>query len=402
MIVALGAGALLLGLGVALKRLAPPSIVPAAIVGGLVALAMRQIEVLPGDVEPWQDLAYHLFGISFLSIGLTPNDQAPGTSRRGTLWMGLTQGVTFSAQAIAGGLVVLAMNASGRDLFETFGFFTALGLNEGPGQALSIGTIWESEGFTNAVAVGVTIASLGFVAAYGIGLLLVRRVGGKAPNTTKWFPAGALRTPKATLTAVLYALIFLTVRWLSGLIGEGIQTTALGFLFFLCLLIGMAVRQVLPPRWFDASAQRPITALAVEGLTVATLGSLTWEAISTVVGPILLVVLAALIATSLVLWWAIGFIDEYRRERLLGLYGTVTGTVASGLILLNTLDHEFETPVAVELGAMNAIAAPFIVGGVAIVSLPLLGWSLLATIGVLALLASASAILLTVAMAKIR
>lgn len=401
MIVALLASSAFLAVGVALKRIAPPTIVPAAILGGLVALALRQVSLLPGEIQAWQEVAYHLFGISFLSIGLTPGDAGTGSIRRGTAWMGLTQGMTFSLQAVAGGLVVVALNATGSDLFDTFGFFAALGLNEGPGQALSIGTIWEAEGFSNAVAVGLTVASLGFVAAYGPGLLLVRRLGGRAPAGKDWFPGIALRTPRALVTAAIYGVIFVSVQWVTGLIGPGVQTAVLGFLFFVCLLIGMGLRLLFPAGWFSGPGQRPTTALAVEGLTVATLGSLAWESVAEVIVPILGVTLAALAVTAVVLTWALRFVREYRNERLLALYGTVTGTAASGLILLNTLDHGFETPVAVELGAMNAVAAPFILTGVAIVSLPLFGWSLLATTGMLALLALVSAALLAVAMTKI-
>ncbi len=42
-------------------------------------------------------------------------------------------------------------------------------------------------------------------------------------------------------------------------------------------------------------------------------------------------------------------------ERILGLYGTSTGTVPSGIALLRIVDPEFKTSTSVELGVMNLI-----------------------------------------------
>ena len=42
-------------------------------------------------------------------------------------------------------------------------------------------------------------------------------------------------------------------------------------------------------------------------------------------------------------------------ERTLGLYGTCTGTVPSGIALVRIVDPEFKTTTAVELGLMNMV-----------------------------------------------
>ena len=134
---------------------------------------LRQFGWLPGSVEAWQQVGYHLFGISFLAIGLTRSDRGQPVTG-GAVWVGVGQGMTFAVQATVGGLVTLALIAFGRDLFPAFGFLAPMGLEEGPGQAVSIGRIWESAGFADAPSLGATIASIGFVAAYGLGLVALR------------------------------------------------------------------------------------------------------------------------------------------------------------------------------------------------------------------------------------
>ena len=71
-------------------------------------------------------------------------------------------------------------------------------------------------------------------------------------------------------------------------------------------------------------------------------------------------------ATVAVLWLAGRWIDQWRRERTLALFGTVTGTAASGLALLALADPELESPVAAELGAMVVVSAPAVLGGIAL------------------------------------
>ncbi|MGM0404296.1 MAG: hypothetical protein ACQEQN_11305, partial [Thermodesulfobacteriota bacterium] len=53
---------------------------------------------------------------------------------------------------------------------------------------------------------------------------------------------------------------------------------------------------------------------------------------------------------------------DYRLERTLAIYGVVTGTVSSGLLLLRIVDPELKSPAAREIGFMNIFSVP-IVGG---------------------------------------
>jgi ESS family glutamate:Na+ symporter len=360
--------AVLVMVGWLLRRVIPArgamlTVVPAAILGGLIALAIRAAGLLPGSPEAWQDAAYHLFGISFLAIGLTP----PGDSklRKGAVWMGVGQWATFSLQAAAGGLIALAYGS----LHRGFGFLAPMGLNEGPGQAVSIGKLWEADyGFTNAVSIGATIASVGFLIAYLGGLLVVRRrpVAGRQIVIGYGFSRATLVMSVAIVAG--YTAIYQAVVQGLGAVDQGLTDLVLGVLFFFCLLIGMGVRRLLEIRGasIDGGQTRRVILWSVDGLTVAILGSLTWGAIRSVFWPLVLVVVTAVLATLGVLLVAGRWIDRWRRERSLALFGTVTGTAASGLALLALADPDLESPVAAELGAMVVVSAPVVVGGIAL------------------------------------
>jgi len=398
MIVALAGTAVLLAVGWVLRRVIPvrgalTAVVPAAILGGFVALLVRAAGALPGSPAAWQDVAYHVFGISFLAIGLTP--LRGSKLRKGALWMGMGQWATFSLQAAAGGIVVILIGS----LHVGLGFLAPMGLNEGPGQALSIGRLWESAyGFHGAASIGATIASVGFVIAYLGGLVAVRGRTGNVGITHELyrFTLGSLTTG-ALIVAGYIVLYQVTLHGL-GAVVPGLVDLVLGVFFFVCLLVGMGVRRLLERIGvtIDGDHTRQVTLVTVDGLTVAILGSLTWAAVSDVFWPLVGVITGAVAVTVAILVVAGRWLDAWRMERTLALFGTVTGTVASGLALLALTDPDLESPVAAELGAMVVVSAPAVAGGIALAtatvsgSIPeLAGTGLFIAVGVLSLVALA-------------
>ena len=291
-----------------------------------------------------------------------------------------------------------------------------MGLNEGPGQAVSIGRLWEAEGLANAPSIGATMASLGFLVAYAGGVVATRRnrrearnrstveiaadqgTDGKTTPATTRPPAPAARDIRSTATTALsvavgYSVIYLVVRWLTGLIGPDVQDLVLAVLFFVCLLIGMAVRAMFGRVGVevDAGGLRTATVWAVDGLTIAILGSLAWENVSGVAVPMMVVVVLAVAATATAIWLMGRRLPTLRLERQLALFGTVTGTAASGLALIAMVDPDMETSASTELGAAVVVSTPVVLAGIAITTLAATGTlSLTTTIAVLVALVTAA------------
>lgn len=390
------------------SRRAPASLrrtLPAVVLGGGLALVLRQFGALPGSVVAWQDVGYHLFGASFLAIGLTPLTSSGTSLRGGAAWMGVGQWVSFPLQAVVGGVLTWLLIGAGTDLHPAFGFLAPMGLNEGPGQAVSIGRLWEAEGLANAPSIGATMASLGFVIAYAGGVLVARRSGRLARHpdgTVEPVPdlavaagatAVATRPSRVAIARAAagvglgYLAIYGLVWWGTGLIGPDVQDLVLAVLFFVCLLIGTAIRALLGRRGvtLDGEALRTVTVWAVDGLTIAILGSLAWDDVSGVIGPLLAVVALAVTATAVAIWGMGRRLPSVRLERQLALFGTVTGTAASGLALITMVDPEMESSAATELGAAVVVSTPVVLGGIAITSLAATGvLSLVTTIAILA------------------
>jgi len=152
-------------------------LIPACLIGGLLGLVLVSTGLAPVPVSDLEAFAFHLFNVSFISVGLTPSSGGQrahqrGALIRGPLWLALMEGVTLPLQAVIGGGAVIIFGWFGVELFSTFGFFAPLGFTEGPGQALSIGKVWEGFGFANAATIGLTFAAVGFFFAFLVGVPL--------------------------------------------------------------------------------------------------------------------------------------------------------------------------------------------------------------------------------------
>jgi len=149
--------------------------IPACIIGGIIALFLREAGFLPISVSSLEAAVYHLFNITFISLGLSPRSQKEMKSKRSfrdVVIMGLLIVSVALLQFIIGGIIVLLFGFSGLTLFPTFGFLVTLGFEVGPGQALSIGKSWEASGFSHAATIGLSFATIGFLFAIFVGVPL--------------------------------------------------------------------------------------------------------------------------------------------------------------------------------------------------------------------------------------
>ncbi|HSA16730.1 MAG TPA: sodium:glutamate symporter, partial [Spirochaetota bacterium] len=81
--------------------------------------------------------------------------------------------------------------------------------------------------------------------------------------------------------------------------------------------------------------------------------------------------------TTLVVVYLGNRIMTHNLERTVAIYGTVTGTVSSGLLLLRIVDPEFRTSTAMEMGYMTIFASAPVLGTMLLVSAPVLwGWTI--------------------------
>jgi ESS family glutamate:Na+ symporter len=406
---------------------------PSCLIGGVVGSVLINTNLVQIATEQLETFAYHCFNISFISAGLTRDtnpDQSPGKRGKflkGTLWMALTQGITFPLQALIGGLVVLIFGWLGSDLFVTFGFLAPLGFNEGPGQALSIGKVWEGMGFEHAATIGLTFAAVGFFFAFFVGVPLanwgIRKglaaggggekltsdvVLGYLPRTKQGESAGNMQFHpsnidslafQAAVIGLVYVITYFVVDTIGQLVGADTAKMLWGFFFIFGLIIAVLVKFSLDALkigyLMDAGIQKRITGWSVDFLIVATVPAIQFAVVWQFALPITIICAVNGVLTIFVVLFLGRRLVSENLERIVAIYGTVTGTVSSGLLLLRIVDPEFKTSVTIELAVMNIFVLPIIFGCLLLVNAPLWwGWRLEITLLVFAAIAAVSYLLI--------
>ncbi|MGD8524349.1 MAG: sodium/glutamate symporter, partial [Desulfobacterales bacterium] len=282
-------------------------LIPSCLIGGILGLLLLTIGVLRLSVSNLETFAYHFFNISFISVGLTQDNNKKNAEKKekgflkGPLWMALTQTAIFPLQAIAGGILVILFGLIGIELFPTFGFFAPLGFEEGPGQALSIGKVWEGFGFEYATTIGLTFAAIGFFFSFFIGVPLVNwgmrkglsAHGSKAmpkdflvgiiPENQRTEPAGKLTFHsgnvdsfafQAALIGVVYVLTYGLVKYLGKIVPPDVASILWGFFFIFGLGIALITKWAMGKfnigHLADSGIQRRLTGWSVDFLIVST------------------------------------------------------------------------------------------------------------------------------------
>ena len=149
-------------------------------------------------------------------------------------------------------------------------------------------------------------------------------------------------------------------------------------LFIYTLFGGLAVRRFLGwlglEKLIDVDSIQRLTGVAMEFLIVAAIASLQIEAISDLVGPLLVLLSAAFIWTGFCLTFLSKRIlpDAYWFELGILNYGMSTGTTATGFTLLKIVDGELDSGAAEDYALAAPLSSPFVGGGMVTVGLPLL------------------------------
>ena len=273
----------------------------------------------------------------------------------------LMQGLTFPMQAVLGGLLVILLGWFGAQLFPTFGFLVPLGFNEGPGQALSIGKVWEGVGFADAATIGLTFAAVGYFFAFFVGDPLVNRGirNGRATFGSRQLPrdfltgilnrqgtaesAGRLTIHsgnaetlafQSALVGGVYGITYGIIQFLGGFLPADVAGMLWGFFFFfglgVALVVKWAMQRLNIQSLADAGVQRRVTGFSVDFLIVATVAAIELKIVWEYLLPIGLIALVnGVMTTALVVYFG-RRLSAYSLERTAAIYGVVTGTVSCG------------------------------------------------------------------------
>ncbi|MFT4979375.1 MAG: ESS family glutamate:Na+ symporter [Myxococcota bacterium] len=370
----------------AIRRLA----LPPPLLAGLIGLAVgpSALGLLPFNPETFEAVVYHGLAIIFIAVSLQPSRPRAGRPAIGHGARSMAFAIPFMAvtQGLIGMTIVLVLHLlSIQTLHPGFGLMLPLAFGQGPGQALSLGAAWEQTGMESGGQIGLIMAAIGFIwcALSGVPLAAYGRSRGWAalPPPPAATPApteaavagGGLDSAALNVGAVgiVYLLTYAALTGLVGLVADKPQIAAMvwGFHFIVAMAIGLSTRALLgrvaPGGLLSREELGRVATVTVAFSTAAAIAAVQLSVLKGVWLPILLITSIGGVSTLLAaLWLSRRVFPDEPFEHGLVMFGAATGTLHTGLALLQTLDPELRgsAPNSAVVGSAGAfvLAAPLL------------------------------------------
>ena len=386
-----------------LKRSIPwleASLIPTSVLGGGILLVISVVynnitgseffdtAFFGGQGTAWLELlTYHMLALGFTASALKSSGGKMSKERSVEIFnTGLTTVATYLLQALLGMIICIIGARYLTDLLEASGLLLALGYGQGPGQAMNYGGIYEMDyGFVGGKSFGLTVASMGFLAASIGGVIhlnYLKRKGkivldkgtGMVGETVEGVNEIPMQesidkfTVQIALVMVAYMLAYLLMYALGNLV-PGMRATIYGFNFLLGVLAATVLKTVL-----NALQKRSIihrhytndflltraTNFFYDIMVTASIAAIRMNIIGKYWAVLLAMGLAGLVSTYIYVYFICRkLFPNYREQQFLAMYGMLTGTASTGVILLREIDGDFKTPVADNLVYQNFPAMVF-------------------------------------------
>jgi len=388
-----------------MKRMIPvlqASLIPASVLGGGILIVIAAVfKAVTGEIMFETDffggngtatleiITYHCLALGF--IGATFKSSNGKLTKQRSIEIfntGVTTVATYLLQAILGfGITIVAAMVM-KDFFAAAGVLLPFGFGQGTGQALNYGGIYEYEhGFEGGKVFGLTIAALGFLSASIGGVIHLNVLKRRGVIKLQNLKEGAILSEeiqgenevpmqesmdKLTIQLALIMGAYTIAYYLMSLLGNllpGMKSVIFGFNFLLGVLAATLTKTVINVlhkkniihrQYVNDFLMTRLSNFFYDIMVVAGIAAIRLSALEQYWGIILILGVAGLVSTytyNRVV--AKTLFPDYTEEQFLAMYGMLTGTASTGVILLREIDGEFKTPAADNMVYQNFPAIVF-------------------------------------------
>lgn len=372
------------------------SLIPVSVLGGIILLIISTVVYFAtGDylfnlplyspnpdtyngMEILELITYHSLGIGFIAMGMRFSDKKFTKQRSEEIFnSGVTTVNTYLLQVFVGMIVVIVamyvFNVSG--LIEAAGVLLAFGFGQGTGQALNFGAIYEQAGLEGGANFGLTIAALGFLVACIGGVIylnVLRRKGVIAVKEDKDMQLQDYEdtneipvvtsmdkfTVQIAIILTVYVISYFVMMGLSALV-PSFELTLYGFNFFIGTLLTLPTKAILSALYRKKILKRKpvnnfmmnrIGGFAFDLMIVSGIGAIQLPLLANHWGILLIMAAVGAVVTFVYVYFVSKTLHrEYMHEQFLAMFGMLTGTASTGIILLREMDGTFRTPASENL-----------------------------------------------------
>ena len=379
------------------------SLIPTSVLGGailvIVAAVYKWIAGTPmfeaaifggRGTSSLEIITYHALALGFIASAFKTNGGKLTKKRNTEIFnTGVTTVSTYLVQGILGLVITVIAALIIKDFFAASGLLAAFGYGQGTGQALTYGAIYEeiskeSGGSFGGKNFALVIAAMGFISASLGGVIhlnVMKKLGRLRPSSRT---DGSLHTDelessdeipmqesmdKMTVQIALIAVAYLFAYFLMFALAKlipSMTSVIYGFNFLVGVLTATLIKVVLnflrkkgimkkkyPNNFLMARTSNFFFDLMV----VSGVAAIRLDDIQDYWGVLLILGVTETVATYLYnRFVAKTLFSDYSEEQFLAMYGMLTGTASTGIILLREIDGDFKTPAADNLVYQNFFA----------------------------------------------
>ena len=388
-----------------LKRSIPvlqASLIPASVLGGGILIVVAGVyKAFTGDImfdtdffggngtNMLETITYHTLALGFIASSFKTSDGKLTRERTVEIFnTGVTTVSTYLLQAVVGFGISLIACLFVKDFFPAAGVLLPFGYGQGTGQALNYGGIYEYDfGFVGGKSFGLTIAALGFLSASIGGVIhlnLLKKKGKIKPaaaaegklsseeiqgeNEIPMQESMDKMTIQVALVVIAYMIAYLMMCGLGALL-PGMKSVIFGFNFLLGVLSATIMktvinalrkRNIIHREYVNNFLMTRTSNFFYDIMVVAGIAAIRLGVLENYWGIILIMGVVGLVITYVYNYIvAKALFPAYQEEQFLTMYGMLTGTASTGVILLREIDGEFKTPAADNMVYQNFPAIVF-------------------------------------------
>ncbi len=378
------------------------SLIPTSVLGGVILLVIAEIYgAFTGEVffdtaffggkgiSNLEIITYHTLALGFIAASLKSSGGKLSKKRTGEIFdTGVTTVSTYLLQGILGMAITIPAAMLVDGFFPAAGILLPFGYGQGTGQALNFGVIFETEhGFIGGRSFGLTIAALGFLSASIGGVIHLNLLKKRGKIYVKTGEEGAVQMEeiqgeneipmqgsmdKTTVQVAFVSLAYLIsyiLMFLLGMLLPGMKSVIYGFNFILGVLAATLVKtvvniltkkQIIRRKYINDFLMTRISNFFYDIMVVAGIAAIRLGILEDYWGIILIMGVVGLVSSYFYNYYiARTLFPEYTEEQFLMMYGMLTGTASTGIILLREIDGSFKTPAADNMVYQNFPAIVF-------------------------------------------
>ena len=407
LIMQLGVIALFLLLANLLRRIPfiRKALMPVSVLAGFLMLAFKLLLEKGFGITEFFDyalldaLVYHSIALGFIAMSLRVAQKGSGAGAVTGMKTGAAIVGSYLIQGFTGLVITILLSLTVmKGFFKPAGLLLPMGYGQGPGQANNIGMTYESYGFAGGQSFGLALAAAGYICACTVGVIVLNvwkkrgkqavsgKRSGKAEEITVDYFQGKNEIPVSDsidklsvqiamvmgVYTITYLITLAITKALSAFapgLGNMLNPMLWGFNFIIGSAVAMLCRGLLGRaekrgivklRYQNNYLLNRLSGFFFDLMIVAGIACINPEELSGLWLPFVLLAVAG----GLVTWFYLRRISrriypDYYHEGLISMYGMMTGTIGSGVLLLREIDPEFQTPAANNLVVGSSYAILF-------------------------------------------